>query len=170
MSSPRAKVHILVGPRSTVRVRILSTPPTLYLPFSKHRSYNSFFVKHVQQNTNDYPRRNFTGPFEKMVFQRIEKASEKNRTNQWNYRLKGPIFNGFILQIALLKIVRPTARQEICNRAEFCSFQLLQQSVSRLSVFPLATRSCFERCDKNKPRWQTATNKNIPYFNSPKIG
>ena len=26
MSSPRAKVHILVGPRSTVRVRILSTP------------------------------------------------------------------------------------------------------------------------------------------------
>ena len=25
-SSPRAKVHILVGPRSTVRVRILSTP------------------------------------------------------------------------------------------------------------------------------------------------
>ena len=43
------------------------------------------------------PRRNFTGPFEKMVFQRIEKASEKNRTNLWNYRLKGPIFNEFIL-------------------------------------------------------------------------
>ena len=44
-----------------------------------------------------HPRRNFTGPFEKMVFQRIEKASEKNRTNLWNYRLKGPIFNEFIL-------------------------------------------------------------------------
>ena len=44
-----------------------------------------------------HPRRNFTGPFEKMVFQRIEKAPEKNRTNLWNYRLKGPIFNEFIL-------------------------------------------------------------------------
>ena len=32
MSSPRAKVHILVGPRSTVRVRILSTPITAHGP------------------------------------------------------------------------------------------------------------------------------------------
>ena len=81
---------------------------------------------------NRFPRRNFTGPFEKTVFERIEKASEKNQANDQNWRLMGIfLLHLFYLlkigggsgSISALFIVTPSWPRKL----HFCYCRLLLQ-------------------------------------------